>query len=252
VAFGVSVGEWGRVWWLQQRWNRAITDLPEGIEESSDNGFAAAAGHQMVAQGVLSAAQFIERFLVGTVAVAAISHVEYALRLVMVLAVLFDGGIGPWLLARWSNIRVRSALPSDWTNVYRPLIAAGFVAMAVSAVLILAAPVVVAVVLRHGAFTVADAAAVTQLVRWYGLGFFLNMNALCIERLLLARAQNRLFARLATLRATTRIVTVLLLLDSLGVLALPTAFIISEFIYLIALVVASRLETARPLETVHT
>lgn len=250
VALGVSVGEWGRVWWLRRRWRRVVTGLDEGQEGTPERGFALAAGHQIAAQGFLSGAQFIERFLVGTVAVAAISHVEYALRLVMIAAILFDGGIGPWLLARWSTARVRHGLRSDWLGVYRPLATAALVAVSVSGVLIVAAPVLVRVILQHGAFTAEDAASVTLLLRWYGVGYCFNMGAICIERLLLARAQNRLFARLAALRASARLVTVVLLLGPIGILALPAGMIVSEFVYLAALLFASRLETASNLEVV--
>ncbi|MGH7539260.1 MAG: hypothetical protein ACREMF_11550, partial [Gemmatimonadales bacterium] len=118
VAVGVSLGEWGRVWWLRTHWRRALTGVAEGVDGTPERGFVVAAASQMAAHGLLSGAQFLERFLVGTVAIAAISRVEYANRLIMVAAVLFDGGIGPWLLARWANVRVHHGLRSDWVTVY--------------------------------------------------------------------------------------------------------------------------------------
>jgi len=96
VALGVSTGEWVRVWWVRRLWKRAIGALPEGTGGSPQHGLVAAAGHQMGAQGLVAGVQFLERFLAGTVAVAAITHVEYSMRLVMVASVLFDGGVAPW------------------------------------------------------------------------------------------------------------------------------------------------------------
>lgn len=244
VGVGVSAGEWARVWWLRTQWRRAVGALKEGESGAPERGLVAAAANQMAAQGFIAGAQFLERFIVGTVAVAAISRVEYANRLVMVAAVLFDGAVAPWLLARWANARVRSTLKSDWKSVYRLLALAGAAALTISGVLVVAAPLLVRIVLHHGAFTDADAVVVTQVLRWYAVGYFFNMSALCVERLLVARAQNRLFAGLAALRAVTRLGTVLVLLGQLGVLALPAGAIVSEVVYLAALLVVSRVETA--------
>lgn len=240
VAVGVSLGEWGRVWWLRRRWESALSGASGAAAGPPQSGFFGAAANQMLAQGVLSGAQFLERFIVGTVAVAAISRVEYANRLIMVAAVLFDSGIGPWLLASWSNTRVRLGLRSTWSAVYRPISLGGATALGVGLALFLAAPVLVSLILRHGAFTSEDADAVTSLLRWYAVGYVLNMSALCVERLLLARAQNRLFASLAIVRAATRLVTVLVLLDRVGILALPAGYIVSEGVYLLLLLTFTR------------
>ena len=242
VAVGASAGEWGRVWWLRTRWRRAVNGMTPGVDGAPARGFLSAAASQISANGLLSSAQFIERFLVGTVAVAAISRIEYANRLVMVAAVLFDGGIGPWLLARWATVRVRAGLKSDWLSVYRPLVLAGTAALAVAGILALGAPLIVAGVLHHGAFTTDDAAVVTKVLRWYAIGYFFNMSALCVERLLLARAQNRLFLVLTAVRSVVRVATIMLLLGQIGILALPAGYAAAEATYLVALLVASRRE----------
>ena len=240
VAVGVSLGEWGRVLWLRGHWRRAIAGLAEGTTGTPERGLLAAAGHQMGAQGLLSGAQFVERFLVGTVAVAAISRVEYANRLIMVASVLFDGGVAPWLLAHWSNVRVRDTLRADWATVYRPIAFAALAAVSVAAVIAVGAPLMVRVVLHHGAFTGEDAAAVSQVLRWYAAGYFFNMVALCVERLLLARVQNRLFLILSAVRAGTRIATILFLLPTVGIIALPVGYLVSEALYASALLLSSR------------
>jgi putative peptidoglycan lipid II flippase len=242
VAVGVSAGECSRVWWLRSRWRRVLGGLPVGTGGQPERGFLAAALHQMTAQGLLAGSQFLERFLVGTVAVAAISHVEYAYRMLMVAAVIFDGGVGPWLLARWSNARIGNRLSSDWAMVYRPVALAAAVALGASAAIALAAPVIVTVVLHHGAFTQADALTVTHLLQWYAIGYFFNMSALCVERLLLARAQNRMFLGLAALRVGVRIGAILALLTPAGVLALPIAYATAEALYVSGLLYVSRRE----------
>lgn len=235
VAVGISAGECVRALVLRRYWTAMSAALPEGESGAPEKGVLHAASHQMLAQGLLSGAQFVERFIVGGVAVAAISHVEYANRLIAVATVIFDGGVAPWLLARWATQRVRSTLDVNWRNVYRPLAWSTGLAGIVAATLAGGAPIVVGLVLRHGSFSVADASVVTSLLRWYAVGYWFNMNALCVERLLLARAQNRLFAGLAAVRATIRIATVLAALPSLGIFALPLAYAFSEAVYLLLL-----------------
>jgi len=242
VAIGVSAGEWARVWWLRSRWRRALGDIKEGSSGAPERGFASAAAHQMAAQGMMAGAQFLERFLVGTVAVAAISHIEYATRLIMVAAVVFDGGIAPWLLVRWSNARVRTALPSNWISVYQPIALGALAALLISCALIGTAPLIVSGLLQHGAFTAEDGVAVAQLLRWYAVWYFVNMCTLCVDRLLLARAQNRLLAGLAAVRASVRIGAILVLLSRLGMFALPAGAIVADVVYLAALLVVSRQE----------
>jgi len=211
---------------------------------SPERGLLGAAASQMAAQGAVSAAQFIERFLVGTVAAAAISRVEYANRLIMVAAVVFDSAVAPWLLARWSNARERADLRSDWSTVYQPIMLAVLAACGVAGMIALAAPLIVAVILYHGAFTAADASVVTQLLRWYAVGYLFNMGALCVERLLLARTQNRLFAVLSGVRAMVRVGVILLLLSRVGVVALPIGYLVAEALYFGALMAVSGRETA--------
>jgi putative peptidoglycan lipid II flippase len=240
VALGLSIGEWGRVWWLRMHWRQVLSSVSEGIGGTPERGFTSAAAHQMVAQGVLSGAQFLERFLVGTVAVAAISRVEYANRLITVAAVLFDGAIGPWLLARWSNLQVRNGLESDWRKVYRLISIAGLVALVVAGILVVAAPLIVVALFHHGAFTSNDAVIVTQIFRLYAIGYLFNMSSLCVDRLLLARAQNRLFAGLAGIRGGVRLGVILGLLGTAGVFALPLGYIASEAVYLVVVLLASR------------
>jgi peptidoglycan biosynthesis protein MviN/MurJ (putative lipid II flippase) len=157
--------------------------------------------------------------------------------LVTVATVIFDGGVAPWLLARWASQRIQAGLDVTWTSVYRPLAWAAGLAASVAFVLAAGAPIVVGVVLNHGSFSASDAAVVTSLLRWYAVGYWLNMNALCVERLLLARAQNRLFAGLAAIRAGTRLGTVVVALSALGIFALPLGYLVSEGVYLTLLLV---------------
>lgn len=244
VAIGASAGEWGRVWWLHGHWRRALDDLPDRADGTPERGLVVAAIAQMGAQGVLAAAQFLERLLVGTVAIAAISRIEYAYRIIVAAAVLFDSGVGPWLLARWANVRVIARLRSDWETVYRPLLIASVAALVVSSLIAATAPPLVEVVFHHGAFTTDDSHIVAQILRWYAVGYFFNMSALCVERLLLARVQNRMFLGLAVVRSVVRFGTVLALLHPFGVFALPVGYATGECVYLCVLLLASTVEGA--------
>jgi putative peptidoglycan lipid II flippase len=239
VAIGMSVGEIARAWWLRGSWSDAISQIPDGIDHEAPTGFFVAAASQVGAQGVLSVVQFVERLLVGTVAVAAISRVEYANRLIMVAAVIFDGGIAPWLLARWSNVGATGGQVSGWRLVYRPILFAAALAVLVGAALSVSAPFAVRLLLQHGAFTSEDSSVVATLLRLYAVGYVFNMVSLCIERLLLARIQNRLFFVLASVRASIRILVVIVALSTYQVLALPLGYLVSEFVYAIMLMAMS-------------
>jgi len=242
VAIGASLGECGRVWWLRVHWRSLLRSLDVGESGSPERGLLGAAASQMTAQGLISGAQLIERFIVSALAVAAVSYVEYANRLIMVAAILFDGGIAPWLLARWSHLQVRDSLPSNWDLVYKPILAGVAVAGAVGVFLALFASEIVEIVLQRGAFTVSDASVVATLLKWYAFGYVFNMGSLCVERLLLARAQNYSLARLSVLRALVRVGAVVIYVRQLGILALPVGYCVAEVVYLSTLLLFSRRE----------
>ncbi len=246
VAVGLSVGEIARAAWLGRRWTGALRPVPEGEATASLVGFPSAVVHLVATQAVLILAPFVERFIVGTVALAAISHVEYATRLVTVASVAFDGGVGPWLLARWANLRARSELHLKWTQVYRLLAFGAVAALAISALIAIAAQPLVRVLLLHGAFSESDAETVTRLLRWYAGSFFFTMTALCIERLLLARSQYRLFLGLGVIRASLRLTTLAILIPRLGIIALPVANGVADAVHAAALLVATRLRPTVP------
>jgi peptidoglycan biosynthesis protein MviN/MurJ (putative lipid II flippase) len=123
--------------------------------------------------------------------------------------------------------------------VYRPILFAAALAVLVGAALSVSAPFAVRLLLQHGAFTSEDSSVVATLLRLYAVGYVFNMVSLCIERLLLARIQNRLFFVLASVRASIRILVVIVALSTYQVLALPLGYLVSEFVYAIMLMAMS-------------
>ena len=247
VAVGLSLGEVSRVLWLAGEWRRSAIHWRRSLDGASApplENFRGAATAQVTAQAALAAAPLIERFVAGAIAVAAISRVEYAWRLVAVFTVVFDGGVAPWLLARWSQLRSGGGFTARWEQIVRPLGAATALALLIALGLSAGAGPIVRTLFAHGAFTDADVTVVARLLRVYALGFAANMIALCAERALLATGQNRLFLRLGWIRVGVRLAVVLAAMRPLGLYALPIGYAASEAVYLVAMLSTLRRATA--------
>jgi len=239
VALGLSAGEAARALWLKHRARCLVRSLPEGASSPDLVGFDSAAAYQMTAQGLQTGEAVIERFLVAALMVGAVSQLEYATRLISVVTIVFDGGVAPWLLARWSDANARLVLKMDWHGVLRPLAWAVVVAIAVGAAIPLGAGLGVRLLLGHTALTSGDLGVVTSLLRWLSIGYVLNMVGLCLEKLLLAQARNRTLALLSGVRAGTRLTLVATLRASLGLGAVPAAYAVTECVFLACLLVAA-------------
>jgi putative peptidoglycan lipid II flippase len=252
LPLGLSVGEVARAAWLRHSWKAVTQDHPP-LSVRADNGgvdslgtFRRAATAQVAAQGMLAATPLIERLIAGSIVVAGVSRLEYGYRLLMVCAVLFDGGIAPWLLARWSRQRATRGFGARWDEVGGTLLTAAAISGIMAATFAVLAPAVVQILLMHGRFTEADGIVVTSLIRWYTVGFAANMIALCAERALLATARNRRFFELGVIRAVTRVVIVLLLTERFGLYVFPLAYAISEGAYLIVVMLQFRVPRLPP------
>jgi len=250
LPLGLSAGELLRVLWLHASWRRAVDagagPVGDGSRAAPLGDFHHAATAQIAAQGLLAATPLIERLVAGAMVVAAISRLEYAYRLLMVCSVLFDGGIAPWLLARWSRMRSIGRFDATWHQVVRSIGYAAAISGAIGLLLAIFAPLVVSIVLLHGRFTVGDAGVVTSLVRWYSVGFVANMTVLCAERALLATARNRRFLELGVIRASVRTAIVFLFAAAMGLHVFPLAFALSELVYLISVLLQFRAEQPAP------
>jgi putative peptidoglycan lipid II flippase len=237
LPLGLSLGEIARAIWLRYQWHDASGSPDTGRQGDARGGselgsFQRAATAQVAAQGLLAATPLIERLVAGAMVVAAISRLEYAFRLLMVCSVLFDGGIAPWLLARWSRLRSVGEFDARWSEVARSLGAVAVVSVVIGSILAIGAPSIVQLLLTHGRFSAADGEVVTLLIRWYSIGFVANMIVLCAERALVATAQNRRFLQLGVVRAVIRTTIVFALAGREGVFVFPLAFAISELAYL--------------------
>lgn len=230
LAIGICLGELARTTWLRTHWRRAVARLEPG-ETPAQPASNRAALRQVVAQLLVASGPLIERFLIAGIGAAAVSRVEYASRLLWVAAVVFDGGIGPYLLSRWATQRAAGTLRADWAHVFRPLAAVAALAAAVGLGMVLCAPLIVSILLDRGAFTAEDTAIVTGLLRWYGVGFVFSMVAGCCERLLLACGDSRRFLRLSAVRVTVRVTVILLALTPLGLVAAPCGYLIAEIVH---------------------
>ncbi|MEO7993587.1 MAG: lipid II flippase MurJ [bacterium] len=239
VASALSAGELLRVGWL--RWR--LTRQNRGETSSSPislGGFGHSAIAQVFAGGTGNSAPIIERLLAVRLGPGAVSHLEYASRLLIVPGVLFDGALGPMMLVRWSNEFANDGVaPSRRRALGVALKAVGLAALCAGVLVLLAEPLV-NLLLRHGRFQGSDAKTVADLLQLLALGFVGSMGALIIERHYLALARNRTLAALSIGRVSVRVLTALALLPVSGLHAFGYGYIISEWSYLAALLLLLR------------
>jgi len=235
VALGLGAGEVSRVWWLRRA---IVRELPSdtGSQRASLRDLARAASAQVGASAAIGAAPLVERLLAATLGIGAVSHLEYAMRLLSVAAVIFDGALVPLVLARWtSQITTTGAAPPR-RDVLRVLGKGLGLAVAIAAVLALFSPRIVQLVLQHGRFTPADTVAVARVLQALSVAYVVNMGASLLERYYIALMRNRTLATLSVGRAALRLLTVWLLLQREGLLAFPIGFAVSDGAYLLTLV----------------
>jgi peptidoglycan biosynthesis protein MviN/MurJ (putative lipid II flippase) len=161
---------------------------------------------------------------------------EYAARLLLVPAVLFEGGFAPLLLARWSNDLAEGRTP-DRREVARIVGKGMLLAGAIAGAFAILAPPAVQLLLGRSRLSPADIAAVSTLIRLLAIGFVATMGALLLERLYLAHARNRRLAFLAIMRVAVRLGVVVLALPSMGLRGFALGYGVAEWAYLVALVV---------------
>lgn len=234
VALGLGVGEVSRVWWLRRTLG-GVLPAHQGTSPESLRDLARAAAAQVGASAAIGAAPVVERLFAASLGIGAVSHLEYAVRLLSVAAVLFDGALVPLMLARWtSHVTTTGAAPAR-RDVLRVLGKGLGLAAGIAVVVALFATPLVHLVLEHGRFTPADARTVATVLRALTLAYVANMGASLLERYYIALMRNRTLAALSVGRAAVRLGTVWLLLRGQGLLAFPIGFAVSEWTYLVIL-----------------
>jgi putative peptidoglycan lipid II flippase len=234
VAIGLGLGEVARLVWLRRQVAR--TPVLEAREPAAvQRGFGTAATAQVLSGATGSLVYFAERLIATTLGAGGVSLLEYAARLLLVPALLFEGGMAPLLLARWSNNQARDLKPSA-SEVSRS-VGKGIAVAIVIAVLVAAlAPPVVRLLLGHGSMTSGDLSAIAGLLRLLAAGFVATMGALLLERLYLAHSRNGVLASLSVVRGLVRIGTVVVLLPTYGLTAFALGYLVADWLYLIVLI----------------
>ncbi len=239
VGLGLGAGELGRTLWLRRRVLAKVRE-PVAVDTAPAVSFAHAVSGMVLGAVTLSLVPVVEKLLAVRLGPGSVSHLEYATRLLIIPAVLFDGALAPHLLAGWSQrVVAEGRAPSRqeiWVAVGRGLLLAAGLAVLVAAF----APQIVGVLLLHGRFQTGDAAAVSSLLRVLAIGFVGSMGALLAERAYLAAARNWMLAALMVLRGGLRVAVVVVLLSSLRLLAFGVGFATAEWCYFLALLVACR------------
>ena len=233
IAVGLGLGELGRLVWLRVKLVQIVgpgSDGPPLIP-----GFGAAASAQVLAGATGATAPFVERILATTLGSGGVSMLEYAARLLVVPAVLFEGGLAPLLLARWSNEMAAGRVPQR-REVVRAVGKGILLAVVIAAALALLAHPAVHLLLGHGRLSDPDVTAIANLLRLLSIGFVATMGALLLERLYLAHAKNRRLALLAIMRVAVRLAVVIIVLPSMGLSGFAIGYAVAEWAYLLALV----------------
>jgi len=228
-----------RTWWLRRAVMRELPSRQAAPTESL-RALARAASAQAAASAAIGAAPLVERLLAATLGVGAVSHLEYAVRLLSVPAVLFDGALVPLVLARWTNQITTTGVPPSRREVLRLLGKGLGLAAAIAGLLALSASRLVRLVLEHGRFTAADTVAVAGVLQALAIAYVANMGASLLERHYIALTRNRTLAALSLGRAALRLLTVWLSLRPKGLLAFPIGFAVSDWTYLLVLVLLIR------------
>jgi len=246
VALGLGVGGLCRTLWLRRRvLGHARHDVaPETVPEVP---FPRALAATVTAGLTLSVVPVIERLLALRLGAGSASHLEYATRLLIVPAALFDGALAPQLLADWSRRVVAEGRPPTRQELLAAVGRGLVIAGALAALLAAFAPLAVGLLLHHGRFSAADAVAVSALLRALAIGFVGSMAAVLTERAYLATSRNRLLAAFAVLRSGLRVAVAVALLGSLHLLAFAVGFAVAEWCYCAALLLAFRSAPVVPL-----
>ena len=235
VGCGLGAGELVRVLWLRRRAFVNAELLQTHASFTPGGSFGRALVPILVAGAAVTAVPVLEKVLALGLGAGAASHLEYATRLLVVPAVLFDGAIAPHFLSAWSQLRATDGRALSRHEIGSALGIAFLTAAPLAGAVWLFAPEVVSVLLHHGRFTALDAASVVALLRLMALAFAGNMCALVTERAYLATQRNTLLATLSLARAGVRLLGIALLLGSAGIRAFPIAYALSEWTYLLVL-----------------
>lgn len=234
VALGLGFGELLRL----RNLKRAVT-APE-VESSAPvslmRPFRQAAGALILAWSTGSAVPVIERMLAGGLGPGSISHLEYAYRLLIIPTLLFDGGLGPLLLARWSNNVASTGKRPGLKDVIKPVGKGMLMAAACAIPLAVFARQIVELVLQHGQFSQRDAISVAELLRILSVGFVSSMGALLLERMYFASTRNSTLVILSLLRAFTRLGLIMAFLGQGQLKTFGFAYAIAETVYLFGLI----------------
>ena len=233
IAVGLGLGELGRLVWLRVKLGQVVG--PGSGGSPLIPGFGAAASAQVLAGATGASAPFVERVLATTLGTGGVSMLEYAARLLVVPAVLFEGGFAPLLLARWSNEMAAGRVPQR-REVVRAVGKGILLAVVIAAALALLAHPAVHLLLGHGRLSGPDVTAIANLLRLLSIGFVATMGALLLERLYLAHAKNRRLAILAIMRVAVRLAVVIVVLPSMGLSGFAVGYAVAEWAYLISLV----------------
>ena len=248
VGLGLGFGELCRTVWLRRR-VLARARAPIIVQTVPAVPFRHAVAATIAAGVVLTLVPVVEKLLALRLGPGAASHLEYATRVLMIPAVVFDGALAPQLLSGWSRrVVTQGRAPSRqeiWAAVRRGVLLAGVLAV----LLAVFAPQLVAVLLRRGRFTAADAASVSALLRVLAIGFVGSMGVLLTAQAYFATSRNRLLAVVTVLRGGVRVAVAVALLPSLRLLAFGVGFAVAEWCCFAALLLGSRAATAPVLAT---
>jgi putative peptidoglycan lipid II flippase len=190
---------------------------------------------QVAASAAIVAAPVIERLFAVTLGAGAVSRLEYAMRLLVIPATIFEGALVPLLLAQWTQ-QITTDGRGPTKGEVLTIVGRGFsLAAALGILLAACAQQLVHILLGHGRFGAADEEAVVSVLRLLSLAFVANMTAQLLERHYIATTRNRTLAALSVGRALVRLGLALSLLDSLGLRAFAVGFAVSDWCYVAAL-----------------
>lgn len=235
VAIGLGVGEIARAFWMRKE---LVSLVPsEGVRSAGTQPFATAATAQLAAVAANGMAPLGERIMAASLGAGAVSHLEYASRLLVVPQLVFDGALSPLLLSRWSRAAALDGRPPAARDVLAEVSRGIVLAGVIASLVWFTGSFWVRLLLHHGEFGDRDAQIVTTLLRALSIGFIASMGAVLLERFFMATAQNWTLAALSVVRLATRLGVAFATVASLGLMAFTVGFAAAECVYLGLLIV---------------
>lgn len=236
LSLGYSVGELLRtsvLWLAGRRFSKR-----EGAEVGSAVPRAGTTGrgvHQLGAMALLGVAPVTERSVAATLAVGAVSRLEYATKLFYVPSAIFDTNLVSVFLSDWSRLVARHEYRELHRDARRMVTLILVLATTMSGGIVAFREPLVRLALRHGSFPAGEAPVIASLLAVLIVAFPFASAGMLAGGAFVALGENRFLFRVSLLKMVLRSIASIALSRWLGVYGIAIAFVATHIVELIVL-----------------